>query len=367
MIRTRSRTSRLLPVNSFVLSVLAQECTGRRASSIGCVVMAAMTLLLAGSFDALAAGSAGPRAAVRPGPPLAHLGTAPIWVDTDPSCHLAGWHDVDDCLALAALLRRRGDAIRGISTVFGNSDDAVDAEILAEILRQLNLPASVLLPLRLYKGVSKSGSGSATPASRAIISALEREPLGVVALGPMTNIADVLRARPDLASRIQFIVFLGGTFSDHKLRLPEQRYLHFHDQNVSKDIDAVRCILDLGIPLYLVPFRSTVSVRVSAEEVIAALKPHEMLAAAIRDWELQWKRKLNLEGFVPFDLIAAALVMADWVYSCEPVSAAIVKPRWALSTVRQRLSLVQAERETGRWYCVPRTADIGATLLESLK
>ncbi len=339
----------------------------RPALSIGCAVLAATALLLAGSFDALAAGSTGLHATVRSAPALARLGTAPIWIDADPSCHLAGWHDVDDCLALAALLRRRGDAIRGISTVFGNSDEAVDAEMLADVLRRLNLPASILLHLRLYKGASKFSNGSATPASRAMVAALEREPLGVIALGPMTNIAAVLRARPDLAGRIQFIVFLGGTFSDHKLRLPEQRYLHFHDQNFRKDIDAVRWVLDRGIPLYLVPFQSTVSVRVSADEVIAALQPHEMLAAAIRDWELQWKRKLDLEGFVPFDLVAAALVIVDSAYKCAPVSVAIVEPRWAQSSMRQRLGMALAGRETGRWYCVSGTSDFKATLLNGLK
>ena len=69
------------------------------------------------------------------------------------------------------------------------------------------------------------------------------DPLYVVAIGAITNVASALLTEPALAGKI-VVVWLGG----HALTWPDTR-----EFNLRQDVPAARVVLDCGVPMVLVP------------------------------------------------------------------------------------------------------------------
>ncbi len=154
----------------------------------------------------------------------------------------------DDAAALAMLVRRRDlFDLLGVTVVVGNHTVPQGAE---HMLHLLELTGAADVPLHLgahaplvntaaraarweaawgrvaFKGAFAADPGVQPPhggrfaaarprsgdAIAFLVETIERHPDAVtlVALGPLTNIALVLRRRPDLAPRIRRLVFMGG-------------------------------------------------------------------------------------------------------------------------------------------------------------
>lgn len=108
----------------------------------------------------------------------ARAAPTPVWIDTDPACDARASSEVDDCWALIQALRSPALAIRGISTVFGNSDGATAFAIASALTHRFaggqgggqgsGFPA-------VFRGAEEGGGRAATAASRALGRALARE------------------------------------------------------------------------------------------------------------------------------------------------------------------------------------------------
>ncbi len=152
----------------------------------------------------------------------------PLVVDTDMSS--------DDVLALAYLLGRSGDDLKAI-TVAGTGvgrcpPGAANAAALAAELgvsvttacgSSTALGEGHLVPdpwrdasdslygLAVTAAATAQTSGSAVDLMARVISTSD-VPVAILELGPMTNLAELLAAHPDLASRIDRVVMMGGAF-----------------------------------------------------------------------------------------------------------------------------------------------------------
>lgn len=86
-----------------------------------------------------------------------------------------------------------------------------------------------------------------SPAARDLIErarkASPKNPLYVVAIGAITNVASALLLAPEIIDRI-VVVWLGG----HALYWP-----HTKEFNLAQDLHAARVVLDSGVPLVLMP------------------------------------------------------------------------------------------------------------------
>src|ERR687897_1658469 len=112
----------------------------------------------------------------------------PVWIDTDPAVGEPE-RDVDDGLALIQAFNSPELAIRGISVVFGNAPLDRGLPIARQLVRDFGPPG-----VRVFAGAAAAGDlGTETEASRALTGALRSEPLTILALGPATNVATVLR------------------------------------------------------------------------------------------------------------------------------------------------------------------------------
>lgn len=93
-------------------------------------------------------------------------------------------------------------------------------------------------------------------------------PVTVVALGPLANVALLLRTHPELHDRIGRIVLMGGAVG----RGNKGPYTEF---NIGSDPDAAACVFSSGVPLVMLPLEvaDSVTLRPATLGRLAALNP----------------------------------------------------------------------------------------------
>ncbi len=245
---------------------------------------------------------------------------ASVWIDTDPSVQ-RGAHEVDDGFALLQAFHSPELRIRGVSIVFGNAPLATALPIGQEIVRRFG-PVG----LAVYSGAAGSRDlGTETDASRAIAKTLKSERLTILALGPATNVATVLRNHPELARQIDRIIAVAG-------RRPGQHFLTgratrpFRDFNFEMDPQAFQVILDSKVPLVLTPWEISSKVWLTREDLELLLKSNpatEWLTTPASDWLDFWKKSFDVDGFNPFDTLAVGYAIKSKNFRCESLPAKI--------------------------------------------
>jgi inosine-uridine nucleoside N-ribohydrolase len=166
------------------------------------------------------------------------------------------YNEVDDQFALVyALLSPERVTVEAIyAAPFHNSRSSGPADGMEksyqEILRlleQMTWPAEGLV----YKGAKtyldtrlepRQSEASSDLVARAMASPAD-DPLYVVAIGAITNVASAILMEPKIIERI-VIVWLGG----HALHWP-----HTQEFNLRQDVPAARLIFDCGVPLVHIP------------------------------------------------------------------------------------------------------------------
>lgn len=180
-----------------------------------------------------------------------------IWIDTDPG--------IDDALALIWAIQQEESLqwkIQGISTVKGNLSLAQINGNMCALLKHLNR-----VDIPLYEGaiqglvqeVSDASyvhgtalgpfevapkehiSDKKAPEALAQILKTLKNPLTLVTLGPLTNIAIFLRLYPELIPKIEHIYMMGGgTYGNVS---------HYAEFNIHIDPEAAKIVFDSGIPI----------------------------------------------------------------------------------------------------------------------
>ena len=244
-----------------------------------------------------------------------------VWIDTDPAVGVPD-ADVDDGYALVQALRSPELEVVGISTVFGNAPVEVAHPIAAELLEVVGAGVP------LHRGAASAEElGTPSEASESLAVALVEDPLTVLALGPLTNVATVLRTNPELAGRIVEVVAVAG-------RRPGQRFLvgergPFPDFNLESDPDAAAILLAASeVPLTLAGFEVATHALLTPthlERLTTGPPAARWLAERSTGWLGFWAEHLGTDGFHPFDTLAVGTLVAPLLISCEPLQAALVE------------------------------------------
>jgi len=249
-------------------------------------------------------------------PPVnAQYAPMPVWIDTDPALGEPD-RDVDDGFALIQAFRSPELSIRGVSVVFGNAP--LDRGVpIAERLVRDHGPAG----LHVAPGAAGiAAQGVETPASRAMAEALRRERLTILALGPATNLATMLKNNPDLAPRVLRIVAVAGRRPGQRFTTGTTNKKGHRDFNFELDPDAFRVLLASGVPLVLTPFEISSKVWIESGDVdrLEAGSPAaRALAAPARPWLALWQRLFKVSGFNPFDALAVGYAAGSAGFHCE--------------------------------------------------
>ena len=298
--------------------------------------------------------------------------TGRLWIDTDAACGHGARTDPDDCLAILLLARAAVDRIAGISAVAGNAPLEVVERTTRELAARLSADFGHTLPVHT--------------GTRALTAELEKGPLTVIALGPLTNLAAVLDARPDLRSRVARVVAVMGRRPGHIFHPAEgapgaMLFGHgpvFRDFNFEMDSTAATRMLALGLPLTLVPYDAARRIEISAgdlDQLAAAGGAAAWIAERSRDWLAYWRKDIGRQGFSPFDLLAAAYVIEPRQFGCADVQAWIGEDSTLFVLFRRPSALlvgrgdVRPENPRARGsvrYCADVRSDIKFWLFERL-
>ena len=241
------------------------------------------------------------------GPPPAPTKTAPttarrIWLDTDIMVGMPdprGAREVDDAITLLMALRH-ADKVQlvGISTVtYANYGHNVTQKLLGWYNK-----TGRTIPV--YRGSDTlRDSGRETDASRALAAALRKERMPILAIGPLTNVATVLKNHPELASQIEEVVVCAGRTSGLPFR-PGLERITVGDYNFEMDPEAFRILFNAGVKVVLSGYECSVYTflgRADLAFLANGSAGDQWLSKTIRPWQLLNKNAFGVDGFVPWD------------------------------------------------------------------
>lgn len=246
----------------------------------------------------------------------------PVWIDTDPSVERGG-HEVDDGFALIQAFHSPELEIQGVSIVFGNAPLPKSWQIGTEVVEKFGPKR-----LRVYRGAAGSDDlGKETDASKALVWSLQHGPMNIVAIGPVTNIATVLKLHPELAKNVVQIIAVAG-------RRPGQRFLSgpkqtrgFRDFNFELDPAAFQVLVDANVPIVLAPWELSSKVwitRKDLERLDRAGPDVKYLVPPALDWLIWWHDNAGVDGFNPFDTLAVGYLTSPALFQCAKLKTSIL-------------------------------------------
>ena len=237
------------------------------------------------------------------------LARSDVWIDVDTAMGpvIDRPRDVDDGLMLIQALATPELRITGVSAVFGNAPLREAVAYTQSILDRFAPPGTIV-----HSGAASGDDFRAdTDATRALTAALERQPLTILALGPVTTVATVVALRPDLKPQIREIVMVAARrpgFDFHPVDRPD---LKFPDANFEKDVPAMQALLDSGLRLVFAGYEASSDVWLTRAHLhaVAASGPRgQWIRDISQPWLERWERTLKLPGFNPFDTLAVGWV-----------------------------------------------------------
>jgi len=261
---------------------------------------------------------------------------ATVWIDTDASIG-SPIREVDDAFALVLALHSPEIQIAGLSTTYGNASLAHTTRATLDLVRRFGAPHGVG-PSNVFAGAASSRDlGRRTSASDALAATLLKQKVTYVGLGPLTNLATFLQLHPDMADRIERVIFLGGQTRDAGLALGPNRSFHIHDANVFKDPTAASVVLQSKIPLILVPIETASGLLVDAadlRELGSSSRAGAYLARRSRIWLWFWTHVVKTNGGPIFDALAVIpatrpelLSIKRWSARMDGTGNMVVTPR----------------------------------------
>lgn len=241
----------------------------------------------------------------------------------------------DDALALLLAMASPALEVRGISCVAGNCGleqvvtntlrllDGIDAPPVP-VAAGMDRPIvdAGLPPPALHGSDGMGDLGLPGPRRRALgLHAVEflrdalteaEEPLTLICLAPLTNIAMLLRTYPQVSEKIARLYAMGGTYAAPGNATPSAEF------NVRCDPEAAAIVLQSGLPVTLYPLDPFVQVRITREEAEAMTRAAGAGARIAGGIALHYCRYFGAE----FSLIGDAGTVAAVI---DPEGAAAVR------------------------------------------
>ena len=272
------------------------------------IFLAIMCLLLAGPMcEDCYADSAGQAGALK------------VILDTDIG------DDVDDAYALALITSLPSARILGVTTAFGETDKR--AEVAAKLLSVIGRTD---IPIHAgRKGEHKTsrqyewarGFRSRAIKKETAVEFMRRQILRnpgeveLIAVGPLTNIGDLLSQHPDVKPKIKRIVIMGGAvyagYNNQGPPIPEW--------NIKCDPAAARILFSSGVPLTMAGLESTSMMQLDEERQKRLFAAGTPLTDALAALTILWGNKIP----VLFDPVAVAFALGHPFSDTEQARIAV--------------------------------------------
>lgn len=284
---------------------------------------------------------------------IAQAQQPPLIIDTDAGS--------DDLMAISFLLAHPSVHIEAITVADGLAHVDAGARNLARLLElsgRTNIPvfAGRRTPLRgsaefpaEWRKISDELPGVTLPAASrppeprkaADYLAGRKRPLRILALGPLTNLAEALKREPSIAGNIQEIVIMGGAvrvpgnLADGDLFKTPNKTAEW---NIFVDPLAARIVFRSGIPIRLIPLDATNKV------------PIDMVF--LRDFSASARSPLG--RFVVQVLESDKKSIEDgYFYAWDPLAAVALLHPTVVRTNRMHIDVLQDSPQDGRTVQAP--------------
>jgi pyrimidine-specific ribonucleoside hydrolase len=245
----------------------------------------------------------------------------PLIIDTDPG--------IDDAFAIALACASPEVDVIGVTTVFGNVGLANTTRNALRVLalcgrEDVPVAAGADRPLvhpHPHRGRQVHGddglSGlsdtlperktglTGTDAVSLLVRLLEEapEPVTIVPIGPLTNIALLLAAHPSVQSKIARLVIMGGALSGGNVTAAAEF-------NIWSDPEAARRVLvEESVPVTLVPMDVTMRCAVDSawlDQLAASGSRGSTLVGLAETYRSHYRKTLGYDGIVIHDAVAVA-------------------------------------------------------------
>lgn len=260
-----------------------------------------------GGRAALVAVLAGAILASLGGAGAAEVGKTRVWLDVDTAIG-EPMRDVDDGLALIQAFHSPELEIAGASAVYGNAPLDRALPIAREVAARFGPEG-----LDVKKGAASAEDlGKPNDATAGMAEALEEGRATILALGPVTNVATLLRLRPDLATQIDAIVVVAGRRPGQRFLASETQEVPHRDFNFELDPEGMRVLLESDVPLVLAPWEVSSHVWLTTGDLntlaIGGTESGMYVADKCRAWAAMWRARFGTDGFNPFDTLAIGWV-----------------------------------------------------------
>ena len=233
---------------------------------------------------------------------------ATVWIDTDVSIG-SPIREVDDAFALVLAFHSPEIRIAGLSTTYGNASLGQTTRAARNLVQRFGQSAGLTVDDVFAGAGSASDLGRRSGASDTLAAMLQKQKIIYIALGPLTNLATFLRLHPELAHRIERIIFVGGHAPGASLAFGPKRSFHIHDANVFKDSAATGAVLRSNIPLTLVPIATGSRLLVDEADLRRLERSGSAgnyLSRQSRIWLWFWTHFVKTNGGPIFDALAIA-------------------------------------------------------------
>lgn len=175
--------------------------------------------------------------------------------------------DIDDAYALALAARHPGAQLMGVTTAFGETAkrQALAAKLLA-VMGRGDVPVAAGRPGPAAAGPQcgwaagfRSRAMRAGGAVRLMKQVIDRHPgeITLIAIGALTNVADLIRQHPDVRTKVRCITIMGGAaYVGYDERPPV-----VVEWNIKCDPEAARTVFESGIPVVMAGLDVTTMMR----------------------------------------------------------------------------------------------------------
>jgi inosine-uridine nucleoside N-ribohydrolase len=212
----------------------------------------------------------------------------PVVLDTDIGT------DIDDAFALAMVVQNKQLDLKAVTTVSG--DTQARARIAAKMLAAVglgNIPVAAGEPdSKPAFAQAKWADGFSSPslvtegAVDLLKDCIQREHgrLVIIAIGPLSNIAALLKRYPEEKLRIHEIVLMGGSIA-HGYETgsgPTAEY------NIAADAASARVVFESGVPIHMAPLDVTARLQLEQTEREAIFARHTPLTESLHALYVLW-------------------------------------------------------------------------------
>jgi pyrimidine-specific ribonucleoside hydrolase len=254
----------------------------------------------------------------------------PFILDCDPG------HD--DALAMVVGLARPELELLAVTTVAGNASleaTTTNALRLLTLVGRTDVPVAagaagpLLRPLNVARNVhGENGLEGADLPEATVIARPEgaieliretllaaSEPVTIAAVGPLTNIALLLRTHPESTERIAGLRIMGGAVAEGNTTASAEF-------NIWQDPEAARIVFDCGRPITLMPLDVTHQARVGEADVdrLEALgtRPGRVFAGLLRYFGRFHRERYGWDGSPVHDAVPVAHLALPDLVRTEP-------------------------------------------------